>query len=169
MLLPLGCDLLGLKGGKIIVSDKTGTFKGKKINTKKVPLNGEQLKAAAMQYLNAPYHWGGRTIMSIDCSGLSQMAFKLCGFRIPRDADQQATEGEVVDFLQHSQLGDLAFFDNEDGKIVHVGIILDHQTIIHASDSNGKVLIDRIDQAGIISIMHKKRTHNLRVVKRLIP
>lgn len=167
MLLPMGCDLLGLKSGKVTVAEKTGVFKGKKINTKKAELTGAQIKAAAFQYMNAPYHWGGRTIMGIDCSGLAQMAFKLCGFRIPRDADQQSTEGEVVDFLQHTQCGDLAFFENTEGKIVHVGIILDHQSIIHAADSNGRVFIDKIDQAGIISILHKKRTHNLRVVKRL--
>jgi len=75
----------------------------------------------------------------------------------------------LVDFLQHSQCGDLAFFDNTEGKIVHVGILLDNQTIIHATDTSGKVVIDRIDPSGIISILLRKRTHNLRVVKRFLP
>jgi len=166
MILPLGCDLFNIKAGKIIIGGKAGSFKGKKINLKKTTLNCAHLKAAAFQYLNAPYQWGGRSIFGIDCSGLTQMSFKLCGKRIPRDASQQAAEGEIVDFLQHAQCGDLAFFDNADGNIVHVGIILDHQYIIHASDHNGKVMVDKIDQAGIISIEQKKRTHNLRVVKR---
>jgi len=166
MWLPIGSDLFGTKGGKIILSDKTGKIKGKKINSKKLLLNCDSLKAAVYLYMHAPYRWGGRNIMGIDCSGLTQMAFKLCGKRILRDAKQQATEGEPVDFLQHAQCGDLAFFDEPDGKITHVGILLDTQHIIHASANNGKVMIDKIDQGGIISVLQKKRTHQLRVVKR---
>ena len=169
MLLPLGCDLYGLKAGQIVLNEQPSKFKGKKVNIKNTVFKAELLINAARQYLNAPYQWGGRTVMGIDCSGLTQMVFKLCGQRLQRDAYKQANEGEVVDFLQHAQAGDLAFFDNTDGKIIHVGILLDTQYIIHASDSNGKVTIDRIDQGGIISTMHKKRTHNLRLVKRFLP
>lgn len=91
----------------------------------------------------------------------------MCGMAIPRDASQQAKEGTGVDFLQHAQCGDLAFFDNSEGKIVHVGILLDNHTIIHATETSGRVVIDRIDQEGIISVKLKKRTHHLRFVKRM--
>jgi cell wall-associated NlpC family hydrolase len=81
-----------------------------------------------------------------------------------RDAYQQATQGEGIGFLQEANCGDLAFFDNEHGKITHVGILLDSSTIIHAS---GKVRIDSIDNVGIINSETGLRTHNLRVIKRM--
>ncbi|MES2702588.1 MAG: C40 family peptidase [Bacteroidota bacterium] len=164
MWLPLGSEPAA-KGGK---NQEAAKFKGKKLKVKNLELTCDTLKDAAMHYLNAPYQWGGRSIMGIDCSGLTQMAFKLCNRAIPRDADQQAQVGELVDFLQHAQCGDLAFFDNADGKITHVGILLDTQTILHSADTAGKVVIDRIDQQGIISVALKRRTHNLRMVRRVI-
>ncbi len=167
MFLPMGSELTGLKAGKIKPVAEAGRFKGKKLNVRKAELNGARLVEAAMRYLHAPYNWGGRSIDGIDCSGLTQMAFKLCNLAIPRDAAQQAAQGQLVDFLQNAQSGDLAFFDNKEGKIVHVGLLIDNQTIIHATDTSGRVVVDRIDQGGIISISLKMRTHNLRFVKRL--
>jgi gamma-D-glutamyl-L-lysine dipeptidyl-peptidase len=169
ILLPMGSELRGFKGGKLEVMGSKGKFKGKKLKIEELCLSGECVKKNALAYMNAPYQWGGKTILGIDCSGLTQMAFRLCNHAIPRDAADQANEGVLVDFLQHAQCGDLAFFDNKDGKIVHVGILLDNQTIIHATDSTGRVVIDRIDQAGIISTALRMRTHSLRFVKRLIP
>jgi gamma-D-glutamyl-L-lysine dipeptidyl-peptidase len=167
MWLPLGAELFGLKSGKIKPLTEAGRFKGKKLKIKGLELNCTSLRTAAMHYLDAPYQWGGKSVLGIDCSGLTQMAFRLCNKAIPRDAAQQANEGELVDFLQHAQCGDLAFFDNKEGKIVHVGLLLDNQTIIHATDTTGRVVIDRIDQAGIISTSLRMRTHSLRFVKRL--
>lgn len=160
--IPMGSDLFGLKS----LHKKGGKYKGKKIAHKDMELTPKHLLEAAMQYINAPYVWGGRSIAGIDCSGLTQIAFKMCGKAILRDAAQQAEEGEQVDFLQHARKGDLAFFDNEEGKITHVGILLDNNNILHATDTSGRVVIDKIDQGGIISSSLKKRTHKLRMVKR---
>jgi cell wall-associated NlpC family hydrolase len=121
------------------------------------------LENIAKQYLNSPYLWGGKTPWGIDCSGFTQMVFKQKNVSIKRDAFQQAEEGEAVAFLAESKMGDLAFFDNEDGKITHVGILLNNETIIHAS---GKVRIDQIDNYGIMDADSKKYSHKLRFIKR---
>ena len=163
MWLPLGAEL---NKQKILVAENEGKFKGKKALLNEIVLNEETIITAAKQFLYAPYLWGGRTVAGIDCSGLSQMAFKLCNKKLSRDAAQQAMEGEVVDFLQHAKAGDLAFFDNAEGKIIHVGILLDTQNILHATEASGSVVIDKIDGAGIISKTLRMRTHNLRMVKR---
>jgi len=165
MWVPLGSDIIR---NKVVFGSETGKFKGKKLKIQELEFSCEALKKNALHYMNVPYLWGGRTIAGIDCSGLTQMAFKLCGKKLLRDAWQQAETGATVDFLQHAQCGDLAFFDNAEGKIIHVGILLDHQTIIHATGASGRVVIDRIDQGGIISTSLRRRTHNLRLVKRYL-
>ncbi len=119
----------------------------------------------AYMYLNAPYLWGGKTPFGIDCSGFTQMVYKLNGYKLLRDASQQATQGEVLSFIEESEPGDLAFFDNEEGKIIHVGIMLKDNYIIHAS---GKVRIDRLDHLGIYNSEINRHTHRLRVIKKII-
>ena len=124
---------------------------------------GNSVAEYARFFLNAPYLWGGKSLFGIDCSGLTQIVFKMLGKSLKRDAWQQAEQGEVVNFLQEAKAGDLAFFDNEEGRVVHVGIMLDDQHIIHAS---GRVKIDPIDGQGIYSLDLKKHTHKLRIIKR---
>ncbi len=117
----------------------------------------------AFMYLNAPYLWGGRSPFGLDCSGYTQMVFKLCGILLKRDANQQAQQGRTINLLEESKPGDLAFFENQEGKITHVGIILSGNKIIHAS---GKVHVDKLDHQGIFSEETNKYTHKLRVIKR---
>ena len=125
----------------------------------------ENLLNTAYLYLNAPYLWGGKTPFGIDCSGFSQMVYKINGYKLFRDASQQATQGEVLSFIEESEPGDLAFFDNAEGVIIHVGIIMKDNYIIHA---HGKVRIDRLDHSGIYNTETKKHTHKLRVIKKII-
>ena len=126
--------------------------------------NKSKLIETALLYLNSPYLWGGKTAFGIDCSGFTQMVYKLNGFKLLRDASQQATQGEALSFIEESEPGDLAFFDNAEGNIVHVGIIMEDNHIIHA---HGKVRIDRLDQSGIYNVDLNKHTHKLRVIKKI--
>jgi len=121
------------------------------------------IKQVALTFLNTPYLWGGRSVFGIDCSGYVQQVYRFFNKPLPRDAYQQAEPGEVIGFLQEAVCGDLAFFDNEEGRITHVGLMLDASTIIHSS---GKVRIDPIDQAGIVNAETGERTHRLRIIKR---
>ena len=125
----------------------------------------ENLITTAFMYLDAPYLWGGKTPFGIDCSGFTQMVYKLNGHKIFRDASQQATQGEALSFIEESEPGDLAFFDNNEGIITHVGIIMKDNYIIHA---HGCVRIDRLDHTGIFNTERNVHTHKLRVIKRIV-
>lgn len=164
MQIPLGASLPNLKNRKGTIAGKEYSFNGKPLRPDTISNKIEQLINNAMQWLNAPYQWGGKTVLGVDCSGFSQTMYKLVGMPIPRDAKQQALKGTLVKNLQQAQPGDLAFF-NEDDKIVHVGILLGSNKIIHAA---GKVRIDTIDKKGIVNVDSGKRTHNLKVIKRFI-
>jgi hypothetical protein len=158
--IPLGASLSFLSHNEI--NTQNYDFEGLKISGQKPKSN---LINTAFMYLNAPYLWGGKTPFGIDCSGFTQMVYKLNGYRLLRDASQQATQGEALSFIEESEPGDLAFFDNEEGNIIHVGIIMDDNYIIHAS---GKVRIDRLDHLGIYNAEVNKHTHKLRVIKKII-
>jgi len=125
----------------------------------------QDIVATAFLFLNAPYLWGGKSPFGIDCSGFTQLVYKLNGFALPRDASQQVETGKPLSFVEEAEAGDLAYFDNEEGKIVHVGILLNNEQIIHAS---GCVRIDRFDHYGIFNADSKKYSHTLRVIKRLL-
>lgn len=165
-LLPLGASLFGIKGKNFDWFPGL-SFKGKKCKLAQQIFNRENIIQQAKLYLGVAYLWGGRTQMGIDCSGLVQMVFRAFNQALPRDAAQQIEKGTTVDFLINAQAGDLAFFDNEEGKIIHVGILLNNHEILHATESSGCVVIDNIDNGGIISKLHKKRTHQLRMIKNL--
>ena len=155
MPIPLGSSLMALD-----LFDHT--YEGNTIHQKQPK---ESLIETAYLFLNAPYLWGGKTNFGIDCSGFTQMVYKLNGYALLRDASLQATQGEALSFIEESEPGDLAFFDNDEGVITHVGIIMKDNYIIHA---HGKVRVDRIDHAGIFNGERRLYTHNLRVIKRII-
>jgi len=119
----------------------------------------------AEDLIETPYLWGGRSQWGIDCSGFVQLVYRLSNLLMPRDASEQAKLGNTMSFISEAKPGDLAFFDNEEGNIVHVGIMYSQSEIIHASK---KVRIDKIDHNGIYNDEQKKYTHQLRVMKNII-
>lgn len=161
MMLPMGCTINHWENAH---PDCAIAFSGKAWSPIQSEINEELIKKIASKYLNTTYLWGGRTVFGIDCSGFAQMVFKYLNIPLLRDASMQAQQGEVVDFLQSAKCGDLAFFDNEEGRITHVGILLNDKEIIHSA---GKVRIDKIDLQGIINTDTNKRTHKLRIIKRM--
>jgi hypothetical protein len=158
--IPLGASLSFLNYSD--VNSSHFEFEGNKTSGTKEKSN---LISTAFLYLNSPYLWGGKTPFGIDCSGFTQMVYKLNGYKLLRDAAQQAAQGEALSFIEESEPGDLAFFDNEEGNIIHVGIIMENNYIIHAS---GKIRIDRLDHLGIYNPETNKHTHKLRVIKKII-
>lgn len=127
-------------------------------------INKQAMLDILPMYMNAPYLWGGRSPFGIDCSGFVQQAFRFAGLQIPRDASQQADIGTTLNFVDEALPGDLAFFDNKEGKIIHVGIVLQSKEIIHA---HGKVRIDKLDHEGIFNTERNTYSHHLRVVKQI--
>ena len=125
----------------------------------------ESLVGSAKKFINVPYLWGGRSYFGIDCSALVQLVYKIHGIALPRDADKHAELGEARDFVEESEPGDLAFFEDETGFISHVGLVLSPFELIHAS---GKVRIDSLDFSGIYNAEKNKHTHKLRMVKTVI-
>jgi len=123
------------------------------------------LTETALQFLNVPYLWGGRTDGGIDCSGLVQVVCKIHGIKMPRDAARQAELGTIVSFFGEARPGDLIFFSGETERISHTGIFLGSGRIIHSS---GTVRTDRVDHQGIWRDDAGRYTHRLRVIKRVI-
>lgn len=163
MFVPMGSSLTSLSHGKAFWRKNSVQYSGKVWKPLIVKINPKIIKQVAYKYLNTPYLWGGKSVFGIDCSGYTQMVFKFLHVQLPRDAWQQAMQGIVVDSVQKVACGDLAFFDNEEGNITHVGIVLNEHEIIHSS---GKVRIDKLDKDGIINVSTKQRTHKLKVIKR---
>jgi len=162
-----------LPGGSILRNYENGNFTDGTFQyaihpsdaAKPQPLTGENIVSLARQYHFSPYLWGGKSALGIDCSGLVQIVFSLCGVLLPRNAFQQAENGEKINSLTQAEAGDLAFFANSDHHIVHVGILMNSQQIIHAS---GWVKIENIDENGIISEQTGNYSHTLHSIKRII-
>lgn len=158
----IGSQLPLYNDKKLYLGPLNYTFENNVLSGK---LAKNEILKTAFIFLNSPYLWGGKSPFGIDCSGFTQMVYKLCGYQLLRNAKEQATQGEVLSFIEESEPGDLAFFDNDDGEITHVGIILNNYNIIHVY---GKVRIDTLDHSGIFNSDIQKHTHKLRVIKKVI-
>lgn len=155
-----GCFTLADKHFHVELPTSTNVIQHPSLDRKQ-----EELLSFALKYANAPYLWGGRTPAGIDCSGFVQIVFKSLGIQLPRDASQQVNLGEIVYFVEEAQIGDVAFFENEEGHIIHTGIICGRHQILHAS---GHVQINAIDETGIYHQELGKYTHQLRIIKRIL-
>jgi hypothetical protein len=164
MHIPLGSTLPAFKNGEGTAGNFKYKFEGPFFNRNEMKPNCEHVAQLTRQWLNAPYLWGGRTPLGVDCSGFVQVIFKMMGIDLLRDAKLQVDQGMKIRRLKNSQCGDLAFFRNNKRKITHVGILLSPTQIIHAS---GKVRIDSIDEKGIINTETGKRTHSLVAIRKL--
>ncbi len=162
--LVLGSSLPFYRDKKCRVGERQYQFDGNARFPERLGTSRTLMENAYM-YLNAPYMWGGRSPFGIDCSGYTQMVFKLSGIRLQRDSHMQAEQGQTVNLLDEANAGDLAFFDNEESRITHVGILAGKDRIIHAS---GRVRIDAIDHHGIYSKDTNRYSHRLRLIKRLL-
>lgn len=159
-----GSSIYDLKNDIFSVGSNTYTSVSTPLTQTNDNINEEIIRLAKL-YVNSPYLWGGRSPFGIDCSGLVQVVYKILGIDLPRDAGQQVKIGETVDFINLVQSGDLAFFDNDEEIITHVGILVDHGKVIHSS---GFVKIDNIDHQGIFNAESQKYSHKLRVIKRVL-
>lgn len=163
--LPMGSSLTGLDEETRLLWDGRHKYHGTYRNTL-TPANEELLWHTVQPWMNAPYLWGGRTFMGVDCSGFVQVVFKVLGIPLKRDAWQQATQGLPVADVALTITGDVAFFNNQEGKITHVGIVLNGDKIMHAS---GKVRVDTLTEKGIFAKDTGRQTHQLHSIRRMVP
>ncbi len=164
ILVPIGSVFPNFKQGESVFTINNNHYKFEKsIGEEVVTVDKrEMIINIAKKLLNCPYLWGGRTAWGIDCSGFTQLLYRIAGVNIPRDSNQQVHFGNTINFTTDAKSGDLIFFDDDEGNIVHVGVYMGSGQIIHAST---KVRIDIVDHQGIYNREIKRYTHNLRVIK----
>jgi len=165
LMIPFGSNLPFYAGNSFRIGVNTYAYAGQTRQADEMfPIS--EISETARKLLNVPYLWGGRSPLGMDCSGFVQLVYKLHGISLPRDTQQQAAIGETIDFLDEALPGDLAFFDNEAGRIIHVGLLLASNMVIHAW---GQVRTDFIDHQGIYIPEPGRYSHKLRMIKRLLP
>lgn len=156
-------SIIPISGSELFRMEEQFAFNGesKSLGLKR---DVEFLKITARKYLNSPYQWGGKSPFGIDCSGFVQLVFKINGYKLLRDSSQQARQGKAVSF-KDIQPGDLVFFKSKECQIVHVGIFIGDDKIIHAS---GKVRIDHLSEEGILHADSKVYTHTFSHIRRVL-
>lgn len=162
----LGARLPNFDGMRFTIGSDTYSFSGQAVFPEDITAQPQLILKIARRYLHAPMLWGGRSPFGLDSAGLLQVVFRLAGKQLPREAFQQVLLGDSVDFVEQAQVGDLAFFENQAGRISHAGILFPENQILHVY---GKVRMDKLDHYGIYNAEQKRYTHRLRIVKRILP
>ena len=162
--LTAGTRLASYKEGRFEVLGVGFRIDPEMVVEKPLEMNQQNLLQTVRFFLNTPYLWGGKNALGMDCSGFSQIILSLFGKSLLRNASEQATQGIEISNLQNAQAGDLAFFDHNDGKISHVGIVIDAERIIHCS---GRVKVEKLDETGILNSEMGNYSHHLVQLRRL--
>lgn len=166
MVLEAGCEIYNADAEKKVFTVGGNVYSTKKEFSSSFLKKSGNVAETAIQFINSPYIWGGRIPSGIDCSGLTCLVYKIHGTAIPHDSRQQSEIGTDIAFIDEAIPGDLVFFDDERGRISHVGMIISRGLVIHAS---GRVRIDSIDHQGIYRYNTKSYSHHLRRIKRILP
>ena len=162
---PMGSSLTGFDEENRLLWDPIYKYHGT-YRKMSAGFNEDMLLKLVHQWVNAPYLWGGKTYMGVDCSGFVQTIYKVLGVQLKRDAWQQQEQCSGFLDVEEAVTGDLAFFSNDANKVIHVGIVLHQQQIVHAS---GKVRIDKLTKEGIVNKETNKQTHKLHSIRKIIP
>ncbi|HMQ46077.1 MAG TPA: NlpC/P60 family protein [Saprospiraceae bacterium] len=161
----LGARLPDFDGIRFALENSVYTFSGQAVFPRDIRNPAEFILKIARKYLFAPHFQGGRSPLGIDSAGLIQLLYSLVNIPLPRLVEQQVFLGRPVDFIDQVRPGDVAFFENRQGRIIHCGLILSAQEVLHAY---GSVRIDPLDHFGIYNSEAGRYTHFLRVVRRFL-
>lgn len=161
--LTLGARLPLYKNGNLKIGESSYTLQAEHLICERAE-DGKAVVETAKRYMHTPYLWGGRSVFGIDCSGLTQMVYKMNGIQLKRDAWQQAEQGIKIGTLAESQAGDLAFFAKVD-KISHVGILTGDGHVLHAG---ADVRIEKVSEEGIFNKDIEEYTLKLVGVQRYV-
>lgn len=109
-------------------------------------ITGKDLYEKGKTMISTPYLWGGASPAMTDCSGYTQMLYKVNGYVLPRDADQQQAYTKPIKTIDELKSGDLVFFAENHGKrATHVGLYMGDKKFIHSSVGYGGVAITSFD------------------------
>ncbi|MGB0862607.1 MAG: NlpC/P60 family protein [Saprospiraceae bacterium] len=161
----MGSTMPQFDGINFRVKGQRFTYSGQAIQPNNTKPSTQLAVRIARKYLYAPFFWGGRSPFGVDAAGLIQVVYKMMGVKMSRSAAMQAKRGKTIHFVDNAQEGDLAFFENERNKIIHVGMVLAESEIIHAA---GRVRVDMLDHYGIFNTETNHYTHKLRLIKRIL-
>ena len=161
----IGSSLPQYDGISCLMPDNKYVYNGQAASSLGLEQFSELIVKIARRYLYSPELQGGRTPFGIDPGALIQNVFNFFNVSLPRFPHEQYLLGEIIDFVEMSCEGDLAFCMDEMGQIHHVGLIIGEKKVMHV---HGCVRIDKLDHHGFFNVEMKKYTHKLRIIKRVI-